>query len=659
MKGYINTLDGVRGFAVLAVILFHAYPTIFPGGFVGVDIFFVISGYVITRKIVLDIQKNRFSVLDFYCGRITRLLPLFLLVVLATTVVMFFVLPPAQLLDYGRALLSSSLFSSNIYFWRTLGYFEAGQTISPLLHTWSLSVEWQFYLLYPVVFSFFYRRCGNALLPILLVAIALSVVFSEFLVRDHAEFAFYMLPSRMFELLLGATVAVWELKRKIDLSAPVGVNRWLYSFVFMFALGALIAQILFNIFGVPFPGINGLFVGILSTVLLVTVQWSKTLGAGVFATRPIVHIGYISYGLYLWHYPVLELASLVAGDTDIPLLVLIALGLLLFFVAEFTGRYVERPLWRRKEKRRLALLLLSLSIVSSVLIFAMLESTKGQRSMYVSRLSTEHLKNFNIMEKYANSTHLESAVSNSCLKLADFSPGFAKKILECAEERPTILVIGDSHAINVYNGLARLSREKGAFNVFALASPGCGVGNLTRRCDIDMIQEFVYSNSDKFTRIIYTEAGFRLFRTTHGVQSERRDFVRRNSLALLHPDIEKLEYISSWLEDSDSNNRIVWLTPWVEPHINLNGLFAIQNLKIINNDKTFSIFSYLSKEIDSIVNRNPMAVFHINTLRLFSEKGSYLYSDNCLFFSDTDHLSVCGEDFLADALNAEIFSGEL
>ena len=185
MKKYITSIDGLRAFAVLAVILFHAFPTFFPGGFVGVDVFFVISGFVITKKILEEIKAGKFSLAEFYCDRIKRLVPLYALVAYATSLIAIFVLTPQELINFAKSLTSAAAFGSNIYYWRTLDYFEAGQTSNLLLHTWSLSVEWQFYFIFPLLLIYLVKIKKTVAFSILILLLSISFLSKRSSANQH------------------------------------------------------------------------------------------------------------------------------------------------------------------------------------------------------------------------------------------------------------------------------------------------------------------------------------------------------------------------------------------------------------------------------------------------------------------------------------------
>ena len=209
---YRGDIEGLRAVAVIPVLLFHFGLTGFTGGYVGVDIFFVISGYLISTILLREIKNNQFSVFGFYDRRVRRIFPALVFVVGITTVFSYFFLLPREFQDYGQSLLATSLFSSNFLFWMEAGYFDAESHSKPLLHTWSLAVEEQYYLFYPLLLAFAYRLGRVTLVAILCLLASLSFMVSVWLSAADSSSAFYLLHSRLWELLIGSIIAIHGFK---------------------------------------------------------------------------------------------------------------------------------------------------------------------------------------------------------------------------------------------------------------------------------------------------------------------------------------------------------------------------------------------------------------------------------------------------------------
>lgn len=331
-------IDGLRALAVVPVILFHIGLPAFSGGFVGVDVFFVISGFLITSMITEDLRQGRFSLADFYERRIRRIFPALFTVLLGTALLASIVLLPRDFASFGKSLVATALFGSNIFFWRQAGYFDLESHTKPLLHTWSLSVEEQFYLAFPLLLLLIHRWMPRQQTRGIIALAVLSLGISIWGVARYPEAAFYLAPTRAWELLLGALLAVGvfpapERQGTRELAAGLGILLLASSF---YTLSI----------ATPFPGLNALQPCI-GTALIISAGTQGTTWVGRLLTvRPIVFIGLISYSLYLWHWP---LISLIRNWTLEPLTFPQAVTVIALSVAaaSLSWQFVEKPLRRR------------------------------------------------------------------------------------------------------------------------------------------------------------------------------------------------------------------------------------------------------------------------------------------------------------------------
>ncbi|MEM5493506.1 acyltransferase family protein [Hoeflea sp. AS16] len=328
---YRAEIDGLRALAVVPVILFHAGFELFGGGFVGVDIFFVISGYLITTILVEDIENKRFSIVKFYERRARRILPALFFVMLVCIPFAWMWMIPSEMKDFSKSLVAVSLFASNILFWKQTGYFAADSDEKPLLHTWSLAVEEQYYLLFPVFLIFAWRFGKNRVFWTIVAMAAVSLMLSEWGWRSKSSANFYLAHTRAWELFAGSISAFVVQRRGVQHNN-------------VFAITGL-AAIVFSIFAyderTPFPSVYAL-VPVLGVVLLILYAQKDTLPAKLLSTRAFVGVGLISYSAYLWHQPLFAFARirLLGETTDLIMLTLSALSILLAFLS---WRYVEKP----------------------------------------------------------------------------------------------------------------------------------------------------------------------------------------------------------------------------------------------------------------------------------------------------------------------------
>ncbi len=328
---YRREIDGLRTIAVMPVILFHANFQIFGGGYSGVDIFFVISGYLITSLILADIEKGRFSIARFYERRARRILPALSVVMLSCVPLAWLWMLPRQFVEFSHSLIAVPLFVSNILFWRETGYFEAASEEKPLLHTWSLAVEEQYYLLFPLLMVLMWRFGRRRSFYVVLALAALSLLLSEWGWRNKPAANFFLAPTRVWELLAGSLCAFIQSSR----------GQWRGNIPSMAGLGAIVFGILVYDEHTPFPSLYAV-VPVLGTVLIILFAAPGTWAARLLSLKPMVAIGLISYSAYLWHQPLFAFARILSPQVPSQGVMLGLAGLTLG-LAWLSWRYVEQP----------------------------------------------------------------------------------------------------------------------------------------------------------------------------------------------------------------------------------------------------------------------------------------------------------------------------
>lgn len=328
---YRREIDGLRAVAVLPVILFHAGFSWFAGGYVGVDIFFVISGYLITTIIINDIENRRFSIAKFYERRARRILPALFFVLLCCIPFAWMWMVPSQFKDFSQALVAIAFFSSNILFWRNEDYFAPSAEENPLLHTWSLGVEEQFYIFFPLLLLMLWRFGRQPVFYVVCLMSLVSFLLSEWGWRNNPEANFYLLPTRAWELGVGAICAF------ILHGRPAKSNQFL-------SLAGLLL-VLYSIFAfdetIPFPSAYAL-VPVVGTALIIIYGSSSTLAAKILSLKWLVGIGLVSFSAYLWHQPLLAFAR-IRSLTEPSLVLMFALSVASVVLAFFSWKYIEQP----------------------------------------------------------------------------------------------------------------------------------------------------------------------------------------------------------------------------------------------------------------------------------------------------------------------------
>jgi peptidoglycan/LPS O-acetylase OafA/YrhL len=334
---YRAEIDGLRAIAVVPVILFHAGFDLFQGGFVGVDVFFVISGYLITSIILTKKREGNFSLMGFYGRRARRILPALTIVLLVSVVLAFFTMFPSDVEDFSQSLMAATVFSSNIFFYLNSDYFDQISELRPLLHTWSLAVEEQYYVIFPI-FLIATWKCGDRFVLAMLMVVALfSLGLAQWGSAHMPSATFYLLPTRIWELLIGVFVAYYLIDKKQNPSNQI-----------LSLLG--FAMITFSVFAfdkhTPFPSLYAL-VPALGVALIILYTTSETLLYRLLSQKTLVGIGLISYSAYLWHQPLFAFSRIWTGQSlgMLPLMVLILLS---FGLAYLSWRYIETPFRNRE-----------------------------------------------------------------------------------------------------------------------------------------------------------------------------------------------------------------------------------------------------------------------------------------------------------------------
>jgi len=328
---YRAEIDGLRALAVIPVILFHAGFELFSGGFVGVDVFFVISGYLITTILIEDIENKRFSIVNFYERRARRILPALFFVMLVCIPFAWMWMLPSQMKDFSQSLVAVSLFASNILFWRESGYFDVAAEEKPLLHTWSLAVEEQYYMLFPIFLILAWRFGKNRVFWMIVVMAAISLLLSEWGWRKHPTANFYLAPTRAWELFSGSIAAFIVQKQGVQKNNVLAT----------LGLALIVFSILFYDETTPFPSVYAL-VPVLGVVLLVLYAEKETITAKLLSTKGFVGIGLISYSAYLWHQPLFAFARIRSFEhpSALTMFTLSVASLLLAFIS---SKYIEMP----------------------------------------------------------------------------------------------------------------------------------------------------------------------------------------------------------------------------------------------------------------------------------------------------------------------------
>ncbi len=439
MMEYRKDIDGLRALAVLPALFFHAGFAGFDGGYVGIEIFFVVSGYLITSIILSEQSKQKFSLVNFYERRARRILPALTLVLVVTTFVAYLLMPAYLLEWYSKSLLAVSLFFSNVYFFFTTGYFDPNAGEQPLLHMWSLSVEEQYYLIYPLFLMLFHQRLRKFLPWMVLFLTLASLAFAQYLANiGFHKMNYYHTSSRIWELMIGALIVLFSLDKK---------NYHAFIRQFMPLLGFLMiifAVVMFDKH-TPYPGLLTL-VPVLGTCFIIVFANQASYVSRLLSLRPVVLIGLMSYSVYLWHHPVYAFLRMktIGPPSFEAFVVAVGLSLLLGYLS---WKFVEVPFRDKQRFSRRQIFMYAL--VSTIFLVSV-------------ALAGKHFEGF---EQRFSLPDYEFSTNYSEKRKACHTRGknYLKPELACEYfgDKVEWAVLGDSHSVEFAYALAKKLEPKG------------------------------------------------------------------------------------------------------------------------------------------------------------------------------------------------------
>lgn len=641
---YRREIDGLRALAVIPVIMFHAGFSSFSGGFIGVDVFFVISGYLITNIITEDLQSENFSLRNFYERRVRRILPALYLTILICLPFAWFWLQPADFRYFGKSIAAVTLFISNFLFQKN-GYFDLASEYSSLLHTWSLAVEEQYYLLFPIVLTYIYKRGIKITVWVLILLGIASFSFAQWGVYNQPEQAFYMLPARGWELISGALISL--LKSREYSTANIITSNGIIKSKEFYQLASLTGGILIlmSIFyldkSTPFPGLWALPT-ILGAVLIIYFATPQTIIGKILGSKPFVAVGLISYSAYLLHQPLLVFTRHRFPGV-INEFVLMALILLTFMFAFLSWKFIEAP-FRNKNIVPAKPMIISLIILAlSFLVFGLkIRSHDG----FPDRFPT--------LKRFYEDSQWNEALNKNDKCFERFGGEQYCQITEL-NQPVTDVLIGDSHSNHFFPGLSQHLAQEGK-NLLQQGAGGCppflyidtgkhpthGLLKCSDRTE-KLYQAIIDSKTIRRVYIAFHHSGYfdKLaypLRDLHGEikDEDRLDFI---SKALIRT-------IASF-ESSGKEVRLIYDLPDLKSGEPLNCLLreARNNLQSECNDRSLFIDNF--GNYDRLIAR----VAQYTKIKIFYTK-DYMDSfprspEGDWFYRDHTHLSVKGSLFFS------------
>ena len=655
---YRAEIDGLRAIAVVSVILYHAQMVLlgrdwFEGGFIGVDIFFVISGYLITRIILSELEsKGSFSFLNFYERRARRILPMLFVVVMTAFTYGVFTLLPNEIRELSLSSLFSILFTSNFYFFDiTTEYGAESSLMKPMLHTWSLGVEEQFYLVFPILATVAFKHFRKHFLTILIGLSLISLLFAQLMELRNSDLNFYLPFSRFWELAVGSMLAYRELNYKPS-------NKGLATkSLSIFGLCLIVYSILFFDAKTPHPSFYTLL-PIVGVALIIGFASKDDLVGKVLGSKPLVWVGLISYSAYLWHFPIfafsrIERDSLSNFDKFELIIGTAVISVLGYFL-------IEKP-FRRKISSKYFFLALSSASVFLILCLSYVGYSKGFEDVWLANSSQKKVNAYLIIRDTQAKTPL---VYEQCVFNLIKQPSFdlIERISSCrAQSERVIYVLGDSHAINLFNmfGYSKQFSTVVGSTQGRCRPHGCGKNIPNQYL---FFKEKILPIIKSEDIIIFHQSGSHLMADRKGLNDSQRTFDE----GVGSIDVENILIVGNFLNEIANNveAKVIWLGPFLEYRYNPKKIVrqvqkggSIKKKYLTVHPNSPILFNKLEEVLNAIEG---------NKFRYVSFKEFYqvehtavvkgVDGGKCFQFRDPDHFTECGERRIAESANYDFLS---
>ena len=648
-------INGLRGLAILAVILYHLNLEnndiyFFSGGFVGVDIFFVISGYLIALVLFKELaQNNTISITNFYIKRMRKVLPSLFFVIVATSIFSWFFILPNSFENQSKSIISTIFFVSNFFYYIEGRFVDEFNVLSFFWHTWSLSLQLQFYIIFPIVILLCSNFFKNKILFILIIFCITSFLIAEYGSMNSPVSTYYFLPTRVWELLIGSIFAKIEIDfEKIEIFFFEKLIPITCLFLITFSIFAYSDRI-FNpsIEYYPIPS-RFILVPTIATIMIIYFNNKKNIINKILSINILQGIGTISYPLYLWHFVVFSISKKI-GLLDNEIDIKIILFFFTFLISIFTYFFIEKKfLFKSNDsyniKDKIYLLLLGI-MASVIFIFSVNNIYNNGKA---SRLNTNtFLNNMSVNIKNINSAKSENGkdYNEECKFITySFNDVFYKKFKKCFSKYDNfIFILGDSQAIEIFNATARYINHP---MIIGVASGGCRPADNKKSCHYEDALNFFKKYSGNISLIIYNQRGsYFLTDTSMGKFPYSVDY---RKLPIRKNVIKKTDkYL---LEIKNYGIEIIWLGIVDEPNIKLTNKLA----KNLNNVKQKYHYdnSSLIKINEILKNSN---IEYVSIIDLVNFNLDEFYLEKKLTYSDSVHWTSFGEKFFGKKIVEKTF----
>lgn len=632
---YRADIDGLRAIAVLSVVIYHAFPVYLRGGFVGVDIFFVISGFLISTVILGEIENDRFQLREFYVRRIRRIFPALITVLVFCLTVGWFTLLSDEFSQLGIQVFGGAAFFSNFIFWYESGYFDALAETKPLLHIWSLGVEEQFYILFPLLLVISWQFGFRSWVMPFIVAL-LSFSLNILTVSNHPDAAFYLLHTRAWELMIGVMLAYASIgatakpnSRLIE-TGRQDIAHWVnniqpyyYSALSWLGMYLILAGFFLIDNESKFPGYLALLPCV-GTALVIYAGPSAWLNRVVLSNKAVVAVGLISYPLYLWHWPILTIPRVIEGtelQSEMKLF-LLAVSLVLAWA---TYQYIEKPIrFGENARKKAILLMLAMSTIGIVGLLVFLGSGLPNRGVAKSFAAIDGDVGVQFTREYMKSNFYD------CKPLSLYQSASPLRCRQSKKLGPArVAIVGDSHAEHLFIGLAEAFPEQ---NMIYFMHYGLPV-----------------ERNKNFSGIL-----------DHILKSEEIDFVVLTAAWGLEKDIS-LEGLASIVEKIAGTSKHVFLTDDVPSFrhdaeaCKYTRRFR-QHVRCTERKERsvhFRRYEQFNPWLEEIAASSEYVSLLKTTEYLCGDKTCSMKREGVLLYRDNDHLNLNGSKYVGDRIRKE------
>lgn len=630
---YRKEIDGLRAIAILPVIWIHSGLPYITGGFLGVDVFFVISGFLITSILISEFEAGKFSLARFYERRARRILPALLFVIMLTSIFVPVVSDnPKFIGDYGTSVLSTIFFGSNIYFWQTSGYFGRTSELSPMLHTWSLAVEEQYYIFFPLLMMLLFSFGKKAMIGGVILISICSLLIAEWGAINSPVANFYLLPSRAWELMAGALAAIFYGNLFL-----VNIRSEFSTFISGIGIVLILSSYLLFTPSTLHPT-SLTILPVLGGVLVLLFAEQRNFVGKFLSIKFLNFIGLISYSLYLWHQPILALMKKLNSIHLVPSQILISISLT-FSLSYLTWKYVENP-FRDKHKYRqnkvFKLSIISILAVSFCSLFFK-ENLVIQKVIFPENM-TRYEKILRADKSHSNQVMFDD---NCKFWSKEFNTRFINRFERCVKEYDkAIFILGGSHGMDLYNAIAMNASNPFIVSIsqgFCRAHKFIGPHGKLPRCQYEDFKKFAGKYANNISDVVYTQTPARLFKKSSLHKASFKD-LSMNSVD------EVVSYLGGIKTNYSLNVIMIGMLPSLrESPINWNYDHAY-------NDQFDSIISNnaisLTKLVDDIF-ESKLKKHEIPYISKFDgfalNIATDLIIDGEISYSDKSHISDSGE----------------